>query len=223
MSKTKKQEKLKQKQEASNSMVMDQPSKECWEFVVELILRFYKAESSMALEMKHVHYREESISKFKMEMQQRMMDALHNPRWMDETHKSGYMKFLQNMVHDSIWNAKNILNSHWKKHRAGQEGLKDVITRIDLYFECFRLFTTSRNRAQSISWWRSTIGKAEEASQRRHLIALSASARVTPVDHIERKGGYATIRRVRIDGVPEIQLWWEFAAKRSTRAGHDPI
>jgi hypothetical protein len=69
MSKTKKQEKLKQKHEASSSMAMEQPSKECWEFLVDLILRFYEAESSMALEMKYVWYGEESISKFKMEMQ----------------------------------------------------------------------------------------------------------------------------------------------------------
>jgi hypothetical protein len=75
-------------------MAIEQPSKECWDFLVELILRFYEAESSMALKMKYVWYEEESISKFKIEMQQRMMDALYNPRWMDETHKSGYMKLL---------------------------------------------------------------------------------------------------------------------------------
>jgi hypothetical protein len=99
----------------------------------------------MALEMKYVRYGEESISKFKMEMQQRMMDALHNPRWMDEIHKSGYMKFVQSLAHDSIWNAKNIINSHWKKHRAGQEGLKDVISKVDLFIERLQPFTKSRN------------------------------------------------------------------------------
>jgi hypothetical protein len=62
---------------------------------------------------------------------------------MDETHKSGYMKFLENMVHDSIWNAKNILNSHWKKHQAGEEDLKDVIVRVDLFIERLRLVTMS--------------------------------------------------------------------------------
>jgi hypothetical protein len=50
-------------------MAMEQPSKECRDFLVELILRFYEAESSMALEMKYVRYGEERISKFKMEMQ----------------------------------------------------------------------------------------------------------------------------------------------------------
>jgi hypothetical protein len=209
MPKTNKQK----KQEASSSMAMEQPSKECQDFLVELILGFYEAESNMALEMKYVRYGEESISKFKMEMQQRMMDALHNPRWMDEIHKSGYMKFVQSLAHDSIWNAKNIINSHWKKHRAGQEGLKDVISKVDLFIERLQPFTKSRNWVQSISWWQSTIGQAEEASQRRHLIALPAIARVIAVDRIERIGGYATIRRVRIEGLPEIQSWWEFAAK----------
>jgi hypothetical protein len=71
-----------------------------------------------------------------------MMDALQNSRWMDEIHENGYMKFLENMMHNSIWNAKNILNCHWKKHWAGAEGLKDVIARVDLFIERFQLFTT---------------------------------------------------------------------------------
>jgi hypothetical protein len=99
-------------------MATKQPSKECRDFLVELILRFYEADSSMALEMKYVRYGEESISKFKMEMQQRMMEAFNNPRWMDGTHKSGYMKFLESLAHNRIWNAKNIINSHWKKHQT---------------------------------------------------------------------------------------------------------
>jgi hypothetical protein len=81
----KKQEKFKPKQDASSSMATEQPSKECQDFLVELILKFYEAESNMILKMKYVRYKEESISKFKMEMQQRMTEALHNPRWMDET------------------------------------------------------------------------------------------------------------------------------------------
>jgi hypothetical protein len=58
---------------------------------------------------------------------------------------------------------------------------------------------------------------AEEASQRRHLIALPPTARVTLVDNIHTRGGYAIIRRIRIDKVPEIQLWWEFNAKLSNQ------
>jgi hypothetical protein len=131
MPKTKKQEKFKQNHEESNSISTEQPSKECRDFLVELILKFYEAESNMALEMKYIQYGEESISNFKMEMQQRMMETLHNPWWMDETHISGYMKFLESLAHNSIWNAKIIINSHWKKHRAGQESLKDLITKVD--------------------------------------------------------------------------------------------
>jgi hypothetical protein len=69
-----------QKHEARSNMATEQPSKECWDFLVEFILKFYEAKSSMALDMKHIQYEEESISKFKAEMQQRMMEALHNPR-----------------------------------------------------------------------------------------------------------------------------------------------
>jgi uncharacterized iron-regulated protein len=31
-----------------------------------------------------------------------MMDALHNPIWMDEMLKSGYQKFMDKIVYDSI-------------------------------------------------------------------------------------------------------------------------
>jgi hypothetical protein len=50
------------------------------------------------------------------------------------------------------------------------------------------------------------------------MIALSTIAKITPVDRIKSKGGYATIRRVRINRVLEIQLWWEFVAKRSNQS-----
>jgi hypothetical protein len=61
-------------------------------------------------------------------------------------------------------------------------------------------------------------GQAEEASQRRYLIALPPTARVIAVVSIERKGGYATIRQVHIEGVPEIQSWWKYVAKRSNQS-----
>jgi hypothetical protein len=56
---------------------------------------------------------------------------------------------------------------------------------------------------------------AEAASQMRHLVALPSIARVIPVDNIRRRGGYATIRRVRLEEVPKFQSWWEFGAKQS--------
>ena len=59
---------MSEKQEASSSMALEQPLKEYWKFLVDLIFRFYEAESSMALEMKYIRYGKESMSKFKMEM-----------------------------------------------------------------------------------------------------------------------------------------------------------
>jgi hypothetical protein len=97
-----------------------------------------------------------------------------------------------------------------------------VITKVDLFVERLQPFTKSLNRVQSISWWRSTVGQAEEASQRHHPFALPPTARVIAVDRIERKGGYSTIRRVRIEGVSKIQSWWEFAAKWSNQSRTRP-
>jgi hypothetical protein len=57
----------------------------------------------------------------------------------------------------------------------------------------------------------------ETTSQRRHLVALPPTAKVVPVDNIRRQGGYATIWRVRLEGVPEFKTWWEFAAKQSNQ------
>jgi hypothetical protein len=83
---------------------------------LEFIARFYESESSMALERKYIRYRKESISKFQMEMKKRMMQALHVPLWMDETMKSRYQKFMDNMVHDALWNAKNVFVKYGKKY-----------------------------------------------------------------------------------------------------------
>jgi serine/threonine protein kinase len=57
----------------------------------------------------------------------------------------------------------------------------------------------------------------EATSQRRHLVALTPTAKVIPMDNIYRQGGYATIRRVCLEGVPELKTWWEFAAKQSNQ------
>jgi serine/threonine protein kinase len=57
----------------------------------------------------------------------------------------------------------------------------------------------------------------EAASQRCHLVALPPTAKVIPMDNIRRQGGYATIRRVRLKGVPEFKPWWEFVAKQSNQ------
>jgi hypothetical protein len=97
-----KKDKMKTKSEGSGKSLLVEPSSECKEFVVALIARFYERESTMSLESCYVRYVEEGITKFKMDMTQRVMDALHNDKWMEETQKSGYHKFLDNVVHDSI-------------------------------------------------------------------------------------------------------------------------
>ena len=58
---------------------------------------------------------------------------------------------------------------------------------------------------------------AKTPSQRHHLVALPPTAIVILVDNIHRQGGYATIRRVRLEGVPKFKLWWEFVAKKSNQ------
>jgi hypothetical protein len=116
MSKSKKKDKMKTKAEGSGKSLLVEPSSECKEFVVALIARFYERESTMSLESCYVRYVEEGITKFKMDMTQRVVDALYNDKWMEETQKSGYQKFLDNVVHDSIWNVKNILTKCRKAH-----------------------------------------------------------------------------------------------------------
>jgi hypothetical protein len=124
-----------------------------------------------------------------------------------------YQKFLDNVVHDSIWNVKNILTKYGKAHRPGDVAFTDVIAIADLFATHLKPFTKSRNRAKSIAWRMSLAGMEEAASQRRHLVALPPTAKVVPVDNIRRQGGYATIWKVRLEGVPEFKTWWEFAAK----------
>jgi hypothetical protein len=79
MPKGKKHERLKQRNEGANISKLDELSSECKEVLVGLLERFYEHESSMSLERKYIQYGEEGITKFKIEMTQRMMNALHNP------------------------------------------------------------------------------------------------------------------------------------------------
>jgi hypothetical protein len=126
---------------------------------------------------------------------------------MDEMLKSGYQNFLDKMAHDSIWNAKKIFIKYGKTHRARDATFKDAILRAELFTERLQPFTKSRNRFGSVGWWRSMKGIAEEASQKRHLIALPDTTKVLPLDICYRKGGYATVRRVHIEGAPVIEPW----------------
>jgi hypothetical protein len=106
----------------------------------------------MSLESCYIRYAEEGITKFKLDMTQRVMDALHNDKWMEETQYKGYQKFLDNVVHDSIWNVKYILTKCGKAHRPGDAAFTDVIATANLFATHLKPFTKSCNRAKSIAW-----------------------------------------------------------------------
>ena len=133
MPKTKKKDKMKTKAKGCGKSLLVELSRECKEFVVALIARFYELESTMSLELYYVEYAEEGISKFKSDIIQRLMNALHNDKYMEETQKNGYLKFMDNVLHDSIWNVKNILIKYRKAHRLGNTAFTNVITTADLF------------------------------------------------------------------------------------------
>ena len=54
------------------------------------MVKFYEENSAMALENKFVRYGEESINKFKREMEASILQALHVPRWISQTKKRGF-------------------------------------------------------------------------------------------------------------------------------------
>ena len=78
MPKTKKKDKMKTKAKGSDKSLFVEPSSKSKEFVVAFIAKFYECESSKSLESCYIQYAEEGITKFKTDMIQRMMDALHN-------------------------------------------------------------------------------------------------------------------------------------------------
>ena len=197
--------------------IHDVPSETCKNFLIELIVKFYEQNSIRTLESKYVRYRDEGPDKFKMEMTQLMMDALHSPDWFPETDKKGYLKFLESRVHDALWNAKNLLAKYGRQHRADDEAFNDVLMKVDLFLAQIRPYAKNRNRRGSVGWWNSEEGKQEDRLRMGQLIAIPVTARVIDVDNAARRGGYATIRKVRIEGAPGIEPYWEFAAKLSNQ------
>jgi hypothetical protein len=120
---------------------------------------------------------------------------------------------LENKVHDALWNADVVLGKYGKQHRANDEAFEQVILKAQLFIGRCAPFAKRRNRRGSLGWWTSDEGLAQLDMGRRHLIALPDTARVIPQDGLMMKGGYAMIRRVRIEGCPGIAPSWEFAAK----------
>jgi len=62
-----------------------------------------------------------------------MLDALYVLQWHEETEKRGFQKFLDNRVHDALWNAKVVLEKYWKEHHANDEAFQETILKADLF------------------------------------------------------------------------------------------
>ena len=195
----------------------DMPSDKCKQFLIELIVKFYEDNTLRALDSKYVRYCDEGPENFQRDITQIMMDALHTPEWMEETHKPGYMKFLENRAHDALWNCKDMLTKYGRLHREGDAAFADVVLKADLFETLMRPFAKNRNRQGSVGWWNSHEGRSNVRLLTSHLIALPSTAIVTEVNNVVKRGGFATIRKVRIEGGPGIERFWEFAAKRSNQ------
>lgn len=198
------------------------PSDSCKDFVIKCIVAFYEAETTLSLESKYIRYGEECIEKFKQDMNDRLLQALHVPQWHAEMDKPNFTHWLNQRVHDGLWNGKAIMEKFGKANRPHDEAFEDVIVRVDMFMKRCKAYTSKHNRDGLVGWWRTPAGIAEVSSARRHLIALPETARVISVDNKTRRGGYATIRRVRIEGCAEIPAFWEFAAKMSLQEGRRP-
>jgi len=67
-----------------------------------------------------------------------MLDALHVPKWNHEMEKKGFQKFLDNRVHNALWNAKVLLEKYVKQHCTNEEAFEQVILKVDLFvYRCF--------------------------------------------------------------------------------------
>ena len=217
MPKDKKKQKVSQAAMPKLHAIYDIPSENCKNFLIQFIVKFYEENTIRTLESKYVRYRDEGPDKFKMEMTQRMMNLLHVPEWIAETEKKGYLKFVDARAHDALWNAKNLLAKYGRQHCVGDEAFNDVLLKADLFVAQMRPFAKNRNRCGSVGWWNSEEGRHEDHIRMAYLIAIPPTARVINIDNVARKGGYATICRVRIEGAPGILPFWEFAAKLSNQ------
>ena len=200
----------------------DYPSDFCKDFLIQVIVAFYETETTMSLESKYIRYEEECVEKFNTDMRDRILEALNKPQWYEDIHKRDFGEWMDKRVHDGLWNSNVMIKKYGMVHRANDEAFDQVVLRADMFIMKCKPYAKNRNKEGSISWWNSAAGVAQVQSTRRHLIALPETARVIPVDNKIMRGGYATIRKVRIEGCAEIQAFWEFAAKTSLQEGRRP-
>ena len=183
----------------------DIPSQDCKDFLIELIVCYYEETNLRSLESTYVRYCEEGSEMFKHDMHVRMTEHLMAPQWNADYQKRGRSKFVDVRVHDSLWNAPNILANYGREHRAGDDAFNDVLLKTDLFVTQMRPFTKSRNRRGSIGWWNSDQGRQEDHARMAHLIAIPPTTRVFQYDDVVKRGGYATIRKVCIEGAAGIE------------------
>ena len=193
----------------------DKPSLRCKDFVTGFIVDFYEQNTLVSLNSCYVRYGEDGPKKFKSEMEQKIMDLLMHPQWDAERQKPGYLHFVKQRAHDALWNARDVVLKYGREHRVGDEAFKDVISKADCFQRLMAPLSSRKHRRCSVQWWDSPIGRETEISLRnRNLIVLTDYAIVHYLDKKVQRGGYATIRRVRIEANPEIPPFWEFAEKR---------
>ena len=142
---------------------------------------------------------------FKHDMHIRMTEHLMASQWNANYQKRGRSKFVDARVHNLLWNAPNILTKYGREHRVGDDAFNDVVLKADIFVAQMRPFAKSRNCRGSIGWWSSDQGRREDHARMAHLIAIPPTARVFQCDDVVKRGGYAIIRKVRIEGAPEIE------------------
>ena len=115
-----------------------------------------------------------------------------------------------------------ILDKYGREQRRDDEVFPKLVLKVDLFLKKCRPFAQRRNRKGSVAWWRSKEGVAEKHQNQQHFISLPDTVRVICSEDKVMRGGYAEIRRVRIEGCPQIPSFWEFAAKRSLNHRTNP-
>jgi len=127
----------------------ENPSNVCKGFLIKCIMEFYESETTMSLDNKYVRYQEECLDKFKANMKEKMLDALNVLEWYHEIEKKGFLKFLENRVHNALWNAKVILEKYGKEYHTNDEAFEQVILKVDLFVCRCTLFAKRWNRKGS--------------------------------------------------------------------------
>ena len=114
--------------------------------------------------------------------------------------------------------SKDDIGQVQKLHRAGDADFDDVVHRALCFNQSMRPFAKNQNRRGSIGWWNSTEGRLLDNMRLNNLQVIPETARIYELEKKKLRGGYGTISKVRMEGVPGIEAYWKFAAKTSNHA-----